>query len=129
MNRNDIMLTAAAIAAVLRANDIKRVVVEYAGDGDEGGVDAYRFFDADDAEIPQDEVPDLEVTLPGDMDGSPLNDALYHLLDETLTLVGQEYYEDGDGGTGELHLHADGVFRLEHRVRVTTYQDHTHYFH
>lgn len=129
MKNRNLMLEAAAIAAVLRANDIARAVVEYAGDGDEGGVDAFRFFNAADEETPEGEVPDVEVTLPGDFDASRLTDALDYLLDQALAEIDQSNYEDGEGGLGKLHLHADGTFRLEHEVRETVYRSHTHYFH
>ena len=127
----------AILGAALRHAKLDELIIEYAGQGDDGGVEGltgYVNVGPDRLKKPLEDLPDcriLSVTSGYDtttckhvakleeMEMS-FEDAAEAVLDDALEANGLAGYEDGNGAEGSLTIWADGRGQLSHGAYVVT---------
>ena len=127
----------AILGAALRHAKLDVLIIEYAGQGDDGGVEGltgYVNVGPDRQMKPLEDLPDcriLSVTNSYDADTRKhsqqltelemtFEDAAEAVLDDALELNGLAGYEDGNGAEGSLTIWADGRGQISHGAYVVT---------
>lgn len=119
-----------ALAALLVRESILKAHAHYHGCSDEGGEFEISFYDVNDETMDEpDELIDFKVVQRTFVDGEwkdsvevvehdPV-DAVEHICESLIEHSGNGGYDNGEGGTGGLTIHADGTFEYEHSDYVT----------
>lgn len=123
----------AQLVEALKTAGIASAIVEYSGEGDDGG--HYDFAYTPDLKI---DTPITIKVLTGEfVDGKwkhceveksmPMDDALGNFLDELLTQHGHDGYENGDGGGGTLTINVqENSYLLEHYDNIVQQESSSH---